>query len=260
VLKRYHGAEEGATARRAGFAILPAIDLVAGRVVRLAQGDFARTTIFAEEPAAVAAAFANAGAPWLHVVDLDGARAGTPEQLDAVARVVGAAGEGTRVEAAGGLRTDEAVDAAVAAGAHRVVLGTAALRDPGFAARTVARLGPDAVAVAIDVRDGDALGEGWRTGAPSLPAETAVEQLAAAGVTTFEVTAIERDGLLGGPDLGLLERIVRLGAGDVIASGGIGRLDDLRAVQELGCAGAIVGRALYEGRFTVEEALAAVTA
>jgi phosphoribosylformimino-5-aminoimidazole carboxamide ribotide isomerase len=120
----------------------------------------------------------------------------------------------------------------------------------------VDRHGSERIAVAIDVRDGMALGEGWREGAPGIPATDAVERLVGVGVEWFEVTAISRDGLLGGPDLKLLRAVVALGLGRVIASGGIGSVDDIDAVRAIRCAGAIVGRALYEGRFTLREALA----
>ena len=128
------------------------------------------------------------------------------------------------------------------------MIGTALLRDPDFAATLVARHGPDRLVASIDVRDGLALGEGWREGAPGLPAADAVSRLAAAGIETFEVTAIERDGLLEGPDLDLLRRLVGLERGRIIASGGISSVDDVLAAQAAGCAGAIVGRALYEER------------
>jgi phosphoribosylformimino-5-aminoimidazole carboxamide ribonucleotide (ProFAR) isomerase len=124
----------------------------------------------------------------------------------------------------------------------------------------VDRHGPDRIAAAIDVRDGLALGEAWRAGAAGLDVDAAIERLADAGVTTFEVTAVARDGGLGGPDLDLLGHAVGLAGGDVIASGGIASVDDLRAVRDLGCRGAIVGRALYEGRFTLADALAAISA
>lgn len=238
-----------------GFDILPAIDLRGGRVVRLQQGDFERETVFSGDPVAVARSFAEAGAGWLHVVDLDGARTGEPAHAAVIRDLVGAVGDRLAVEVAGGLRTEGSVAAILAAGAARAVVGTAALRDPGFAGRLVATHGPDRIAVALDIRDGLALGEGWREGASGLRAEDALAALADAGVTMLEATAIDRDGLLGGPDLELLERLVRLERGAVIASGGIASLEDLRAVRALGCAGAIVGRALYEGRLDLEEAL-----
>lgn len=239
---------------RDGFALLPAIDLRAGRVVRLRQGDFEQETAYSTDPGAIAADFAAAGATWLHVVDLDGARTGAPVNGAAVAAIVARVGDRVRVEVAGGLRSADTVASILDLGAARAVVGTAALRDPAFAGRLVEHHGAERIAAAIDVRDGLALGEGWRAGAPGLDALAAIEALARVGVRTFEVTAIERDGLLGGPDLGLLSSAVALG-GAVIASGGIGRLKDLDAVQRIGCAGAIVGRALYEGRFGVAEAI-----
>lgn len=239
-----------------GFEILPAIDLRGGRVVRLRQGDFARETIYGAEPAALAAGFAAAGARWLHVVDLDGARAGKPTHGPAVAAIVLAAGERVRVEVAGGLRDDLAVAGALAAGAARAVVGTAALHDPAWVGRLIAANGAARIAVAIDVRDGLAVGHGWAPDAPGIDAADAIRGLADVGVLTFEVTAIERDGLLAGPDLALYERLVRLGSGSIVASGGIATLDDVRAVRGIGCSGAIVGRAVHEGQLDLAAALA----
>lgn len=237
------------------FAILPAIDLRGGRVVRLVRGDFARETVFGD-PVEVAARFVEEGASWLHVVDLDGARDPAARQLAVVASIVAGVGERACVEVAGGLRTEAAVDGALRAGAARAVVGTSVLRDPGFAARLVAAHGPDRVAVALDIRDGLAVGHGWRPGAPGIPVDEAVGALADAGVTTFEVTAIDRDGTLAGPDVDLLARVVGLGRGAVIASAGVASAADVRRVRDLGCAGAIVGRALYDGRLALPDALA----
>lgn len=237
------------------FAILPAIDLRGGRVVRLRQGDFARETAYDAEPAAVATAFGAAGARWLHVVDLDGARTGVPGHAPTIAAIVAAVGERTQVEVAGGLRDATAVAEALAAGASRAVVGTAALREPAFAGRLVETHGSARVAAAIDVRDGRAVGHGWSADAPGTDAAEAIRRLADVGLLTFEVTAIERDGLLEGPDLGLYERLVGLDLGAVIASGGIATLDHLRAVRDIGCGGAIIGRALYEGQLELEDAL-----
>jgi len=237
------------------FDVIPAIDLRGGRVVRLRRGDFGQETAYGDEPAAAATLFANAGAPLIHVVDLDGARDGVPTNLAAIAGIVQAAGEGTAVEVAGGLRVPEAVAAAIAAGAQRVVIGTAALRDPIFAGDLVAAYGEDRIVVAIDVRDGRAVGEGWRDGAEGPEAGAALAMLADQGVQSFEVTAISRDGLLDGPDLNLLAMLVAMDRGRIVASGGISSLVDIRAVAELGCVGAIVGRALYEGRIELREAI-----
>ncbi len=240
------------------FDLMAAIDLRGGSVVRLEQGDFDRERAYGSDPVAVAARFAALGATWLHVVDLDGARDGEPRQLDIAASIVAETHGRSRVELGGGLRTLEAVAGALGTGAARVAVGTAALRDPAFAVSIVARYGPDRVVASIDVRDGQALGEGWRQGAPGLPAMDAIEMLAGVGIRTFEVTAIDRDGGLAGPDLALLRALVELDQGQVIASGGISSVDDLLSVQALGCGGAIVGRALYEGRISLAAALEAV--
>jgi phosphoribosylformimino-5-aminoimidazole carboxamide ribotide isomerase len=239
------------------FEILPAIDLLGGRVVRLRQGEFGSETAFSDDPVAVAEAFAAEGGRWLHVVDLDGARTGRPVHTEVIERIVEAVGADVRVEVAGGLRDEAAVEAVLDAGAARAVVGTAALRDPAFAGRLVATHGSDRIAVALDVRGGMALGEGWRDGAQGLRAEDALVRLADEGIETFEATSIDRDGLLGGPDTALLERLIRLGRGEVIASAGVASVEDVVAVRELDCSGVIIGRALYEGRLTLAEALGA---
>ena len=244
------------TTARATFAVLAAIDLRAGRVVRLRQGDFDRQTAYDARPEILAATFAAAGAHWLHVVDLDGARTGIPAHIGEIAGIVTAVRERARVEVAGGLRDERSVDEALAAGATRVVVGTQALRDPAFAGRLIEVHGAGRVAVAIDVRNGRAVGHGWASDDPGIDAAEAIRRLADEGVGTFEVTAIDRDGLLEGPNLALYDRVVRLDRGSVIASGGIATLDDLRAVRAAGCTGAIVGRALYEGQLDLHEVMA----
>ena len=239
----------------ADFQLLPAIDLRGGHVVRLAEGDFARETVYGADPAEVAASFAATGTRWLHVVDLDGAKDGARRQSETVARVIAAAGERVRCEVAGGLRTKSAVSAVLDAGAARAVVGTAALDDPAFVGRLVRTFGDARVAVALDVRDGVAVGQGWVAGAVGVPAEAALERLADQGARTFIVTAIARDGLLGGPDLELLGRMVALGRGEIIASAGIATLEDISATRAAGCSGAIVGRAIYEGRLDLAAAV-----
>ena len=240
--------------------ILPAIDLRGGRVVRLVRGDFDRETVYDGDPVAVAVRFTDGAATWLHVVDLDGARDPDRRQLDVVAAIIAGVGDRVRLEVAGGLREPAAVERVLAAGAARVVVGTAALADPTFAERLVAAHGASHIAVALDVRHGLAVGHGWARGARGVPAGEAMARLADAGVTIFEVTAIDRDGTLRGPDLALLGELAGSGQGDVIASAGISSAADLRAVRALGCSGAIVGRALYEGRLTIAEAIAAGSA
>lgn len=239
------------------FDILAAIDLRGGHVVRLEQGDFDRETPFSDDPAQTASGFAEAGARWLHVVDLDGARGGEPAHGAVMRAIVDAVGDRLKVEIAGGLRSEGSVAAALESGAARVVVGTAALRDPSFAARLIVSHGQAAIAVALDVRDGQAVGHGWRTGEGGIPVEQALASLADAGVSTFEVTAIERDGLLGGPDVGLYARLVALHRGAIIASAGIASTGDIGAVRAIGCTGAIIGRALYDGRLSIADALRA---
>jgi phosphoribosylformimino-5-aminoimidazole carboxamide ribotide isomerase len=237
------------------FELLPAIDLRGGQVVRLRQGDFARETAYDGDPVAVASRFATLGATWIHVVDLDGARAGEPRQLELAAAIAAETHGRARVEVGGGLRTPDAVAGALGTGAARVAVGTAALDDPAFAADLVARYGPQRIVASIDIRGGLAIGHGWREGPPGVPAVEAIERLAERGIDTFEVTAIERDGLLEGPDVPLLRALVALGRGRIIASGGVASIEDVLAVQAAGCSGAIVGRAIYEGRIDLARLL-----
>jgi phosphoribosylformimino-5-aminoimidazole carboxamide ribotide isomerase len=241
--------------------ILPAIDLRGNRVVRLRQGDFGREQAYADDAVPVAAAFATAGAEWIHIVDLDGARAGERRQEAAITAIVrSVAGGGPRLQVAGGIRTGSAIDALLAAGVDRVVLGTISLVDPALVEAAIVRHGAERIAVALDVRDGHAVGDGWVPGAAGSPVGPVLDQLAGAGVATFVVTAVARDGLLGGPDLELLESCVGLSSAAVIASGGIRSIADLEAVRAIGCSGAIVGRAIYEGGLDLAASIAAMRA
>jgi phosphoribosylformimino-5-aminoimidazole carboxamide ribonucleotide (ProFAR) isomerase len=180
-----------------------------------------------------------------------------------IATIVAAASGGREpvlVQVAGGLRDRTGVDSALNAGAARIVLGTVALNDEALVADLVERHGPGRIAVALDVRDGLAVGDGWVPGAMGVPVLEVLGRLQAVGVATFIVTAIARDGLLGGPDLALLETtIAAANGGRILASGGIATIDDLQAVRALGCAGAIVGRAIYDGRISLAEAIAATS-
>jgi phosphoribosylformimino-5-aminoimidazole carboxamide ribotide isomerase len=238
-----------------GFQLLPAIDLRGGRVVRLSQGDFDRETVYGSDPADVALGFEAAGARWIHIVDLDGAKDGTRRQTEAVARVVAAVGKSVACEVAGGLRDVEAVGGVLEAGAARAVVGTAALRDAQFAALLIRRFGPERIAIALDVRDGMAVGQGWVPGAAGVPVARALATLADAGARNFIVTAIERDGLLTGPNLELLGQMVDLNRGGIVASAGVSTLTDIAAVRALGCTGAIVGRSIYEGHLDLAAAV-----
>ena len=245
------------------FTILPAIDLRGGRVVRLERGDFARERVFSDDPTRVATGFAEQGARWVHVVDLDGARAGVQRQRSAIRTIVAGltattATQPVHVQVAGGLRDADAIADAFGAGAARVVLGTVAITRPEVVADAIARHRPDRIAVALDVRGDQAVGEGWVPGATGRRLDELIARLDDAGVATLVVTAIARDGLLGGPDLELLERVADRTGAATIASGGIRSIEDLRAVRRIGCRGAIVGRALYDGGLDLRSALAAL--
>jgi phosphoribosylformimino-5-aminoimidazole carboxamide ribotide isomerase len=239
------------------FTVLPAIDLRDGKVVRLRQGDFAREQVYGDDPVVVARGFAAAGASWIHVVDLDGARTGERRQGTAIAAIAATlSSDGPHLQVAGGLRSGAAIADVLAVGADRVVIGTAALRDVAFVAKALADHGPSRIAVALDVRDGLALGDGWVPGAGGVPVDQALDRLSSVGVTTFAVTSIERDGLLGGPDLELLASCLKATGATILASGGVRSVADLEAVRRIGCAGAIVGRAIYEGSLDLAAAIA----
>jgi phosphoribosylformimino-5-aminoimidazole carboxamide ribotide isomerase len=234
--------------------LIPAVDLRGGRVVRLRQGDFGREQVHGDDPLAVVRRWVGEGAPRLHLVDLDGARDGRPVQADLLTQLVEAAGVPCQV--AGGLRDDAAVAAALEAGADRVVLGTRLIGDPAWAASLIARHGAERIVAALDVQDGEALGDGWVSGGTSRPLEIALSELCQAGLALFVVTAIRRDGLLGGPDLELLGRVAAVvGPASVIASGGIASVADLQELAGAGYAGAILGSALYEGKISLAGAL-----
>jgi phosphoribosylformimino-5-aminoimidazole carboxamide ribotide isomerase len=247
------------TTNMASLDLLAAIDLRGGRVVRLQQGDFERETAYSDDPAATAAALVGQGIKWLHVVDLDGARAGRPVHADAIVGIVEAVGGRAAVEFGGGIRDMETAARLLDAGVARVVLGTAVLRSPALAAEMVVAFGHDRVAVAVDVRAGRVVGDAWQGAGRTSDLETLMAEPWQRGVRTFEVTAIDRDGSLAGPDLELLGRVrAILPTASIIASGGIRSINDLQAVRGLGCSGAIVGRAIYEGTLSVSEALAAL--
>jgi phosphoribosylformimino-5-aminoimidazole carboxamide ribotide isomerase len=238
--------------------LFPAIDLRGGRCVRLYQGDYGRETVYGDDPVAQAESFAAAGAPWIHVVDLDAARTGEAANRAVVAAI--AAAVDVPVQAGGGVRDDAAADALLAAGVRRVVVGTAALADPAWVRRLAARH-PGRVAVGLDARGRDVAVHGWTEGSGRDLVDLA-RGFDDAGVAALVVTEIGRDGTLAGPDLGQLGDVLAATRLDVVASGGVGTLADLRALAALDVggrhlAGAIVGRALYEGAFALPDAVAA---
>jgi phosphoribosylformimino-5-aminoimidazole carboxamide ribotide isomerase len=234
--------------------LYPAIDLRGGEVVRLAQGESDRQTSYGTDPAAQARTFAEAGARWLHVVDLDRAF-GTGDNDAAIAAIVAAVGSALAVQVGGGVRSVERARTLAQLGVTRVILGTAAVERPALVDEVVAALGPDAVAVGIDARDGAVALRGW-TETSAVRATDLAARVAGQGVRTVIYTDIARDGMLGGPDLAGSVALQAAAGVSVIASGGIATLEDLRAVADAGLGGAITGRALYEGRFALADALA----
>ncbi len=251
--------------------LYPAIDLRNGRCVRLYQGDFDRETVYGEDPVGQARLFADAGSEWIHVVDLDAARTGVPLNRETVGAI--STGVTAQVQTGGGVRDEAAAEALLDAGVARVVVGTAALEDPDLV-RRLAAAHPGQVAVGLDARfhpgatasddRWEVAVRGWEQGSGRDLLDVARE-FDDVGVAALIVTEIGRDGTLAGPDLDGLARVLAVTQLDVIASGGVGGLDDIRRLAALDVdgrtlSGAIVGRALYEGQFSITEALAAASA
>ncbi|MBA2505663.1 MAG: 1-(5-phosphoribosyl)-5-[(5-phosphoribosylamino)methylideneamino]imidazole-4-carboxamide isomerase [Thermoleophilaceae bacterium] len=235
--------------------LVPAIDIRGGKAVRLVQGDFDRETVYDDEPLGAARRWVEEGATFLHVVDLDGAREGSPQNLDHLSRITNELS--VPVQYGGGLRDLGAVRRALAAGAERVVLGTAAYTDVEFLDEVLATW-PSRVIVAIDVRGGHVSVSGWTKETQMLP-EDVIKRMQARGVRQFAYTNVDRDGTLEGPDLDEVRRIGETIRGRFIYSGGIAKIEDLEALKGmrlLNLAGVISGKALYENRFTVAEAQA----
>jgi phosphoribosylformimino-5-aminoimidazole carboxamide ribotide isomerase len=238
--------------------LYPAIDIMGGSAVRLVKGDFAASTVYDEDPLSAARAWIEAGAERLHVVDLDGARAGAPVNLEHLRRIAGE--PGVEVQYGGGLRTLEALGDALAAGAQRAILGTAAFTDPDLLERALAAHGPERVLVSVDVRAGRVATAGW-TQTTQITAAQVVASLHERGVRELVYTDVDRDGMLEGPDLEGVRDVARAVRGRMLYSGGIGSLADLEGLAALGegsLAGVIVGKALYERRFTVAAARGAL--
>jgi phosphoribosylformimino-5-aminoimidazole carboxamide ribotide isomerase len=224
--------------------VIPAVDVLGDTAARLEQGDFDRVVADAGDPIALVRTFTEAGARCVHVVDLEGARDGRlrPELFAELTSHGPTAG----IQASGGIRSAEDAQAILRAGAFRVVIGTAAFARPDSIVHLVAALGPDALVVALDVRDGVVRTSGWTE--EGLPLDEAISRCAVAGVKRVLCTAIDRDGTLAGPDVDLLRSVSERTGMAVLAAGGISSEEDLEAVEAAGCEGAIVGRALLEGR------------
>lgn len=239
--------------------VIPAIDLLDGQVVRLAQGRREDVTVYSKDPVAVAKRWVDAGATWLHVVDLNGAFDGAYVNLPLARRIIDACG--ASVELSGGIRSADTLAKAIEAGAARVVLGTKACEDPGFVQMAASRYG-ERIAVAIDARAGHVVSRGWVASTPLTPARLTRDVLGW-GVATIVCTDVSRDGMLQGPNLSLLEEVLAVGSLRLIASGGIASVDDLRQLARLeprGMIGAIVGKAVYEGAIDLREAVKLVGA
>ena len=234
--------------------LLPAIDLYEGKVVRLTRGDYSRMTVYREDPLDQAREFEIAGAAWRHTVDLEGARDGTTPNFRVVAELCRSTG--LQVEVGGGIRTLEAVARYLDAGAARVILGTAAVTDPVFLRTALDRFG-DRVAVGVDLKDGAIAIKGWRETAPE-PAEAFFQRLVDWGVRTVICTDVSRDGMLGGTNVALNQSLAERLPLQLIASGGVSSLEELRRLKALGLYGAILGKALYTGALSLRGALGEV--
>jgi phosphoribosylformimino-5-aminoimidazole carboxamide ribotide isomerase len=233
--------------------LYPAIDMLGGKAVRLVKGDFDAKKVYDEDPLSAAAGWVEAGARYLHVVDLDGARDGAPVNLDHLRRIAGELG--VPVQFGGGLRSLRAISDALEAGAERVILGTAAFTTPQLLEQALTEW-PGKVLVSVDVRDGKVATAGW-TETIELTGEQVVQHLWERGASELVYTNVDRDGMLQGPDLEEVGHIATAVSGSFVYSGGIGELSDLEGLAHLGApalTGVIVGKALYEQRFTVADA------
>ncbi len=238
------------------FEVIPAIDLRGGRCVRLLQGDYAKETSYSDDPVAVARRWAALGAQRIHVVDLDGAKDGAPAQSEVMARICEAVS--VPVEVSGGMRTLAHVSEAIAYGAARVQLGSAAVKNPRLVHEAVAAYS-EAMVVSIDAREGMVQTDGWLE-ASSVRAFDLAREMAVAGVRRIMFTDISRDGMLTEPNYAAYEELVAGLSCPVVASGGVSRIEHLIRLAAIGCEGSIVGKALYEGAFTLPDALAALVA
>ena len=235
-----------------GFEVIPAIDLRGGRCVRLYQGDFAKETVFSNDPVGVARRWEAAGAPRIHVVDLDGAASGSPVNTSIVEAIAGAVS--IPIQVGGGLRTIEAIELLLARGAQRVVLGTSAAEDPALVGEAAQRFG-EAIVVGVDARDGLVATHGW-VKAQAISAVDLIKRMEALDVRRFVYTDIVRDGALTGPAVDSIGDLLASTGAAIIASGGVSSLADLEQLAGLGIEGAIVGRAVYTGDVDLRRAVA----
>ena len=235
-----------------GFEVIPAIDLRGGRCVRLYQGDFAKETVFSNDPVGVARRWEAAGAPRIHVVDLDGAASGRPVNTSIVEAIAGAVS--IPIQVGGGLRTIEAIELLLARGAQRVVLGTSAAEDPALVGEAAQRFG-EAIVVGVDARDGLVATHGW-VKAQAISAVDLIKRMEALDVRRFVYTDIARDGALTGPAVDSIGDLLASTGAAIIASGGVSSLADLEQLAGLGIEGAIVGRAVYTGDVDLRRAVA----
>jgi phosphoribosylformimino-5-aminoimidazole carboxamide ribotide isomerase len=235
--------------------ILPAIDLLGGRCVRLRQGDYQQETVFDEDPTAVALRFQKAGAQWLHVVDLDGARAGEPKNLDAIRAIAKAVSQTMSVEVGGGIRTTDTAAALFQMGIRRVIVGSRSVSNPEWLGELAAQF-PGRVALGVDARGGRVAVQGWLEDSGRTLTDV-LKTVAAFQLAAIIYTDIAQDGMMSGPNVEGTAALVKASRFPIIASGGVTTVDDIRRLKAVGVAGAIIGRALYEGTIRLEEALAA---
>lgn len=231
--------------------IFPAIDLIGGKAVRLVKGDYAKVTVYSDDPAAVAKDFERAGAKYLHVVDLEGARDGSTANLDTIKKIIDTTS--LFVEVGGGIRSMDTVEKYIEAGADRVIIGTAAVTDPEFLSAAIAKY-PDKIAVGVDIKDGMVAIKGW-VEKSELGCFEFCEKLSEMGVETVICTDISKDGLLSGTNLGLYSELSQKFSMNITASGGVSSLDDVRRLAEMKLYGAILGKALYTGAIDLSAAI-----
>lgn len=231
--------------------IFPAIDLRGGRCVRLIQGDFDKETVYSDDPAATALKWQAMGAKFLHVVDLDGARAGSPQNIDAIKKILGAVN--IPIEVGGGIRTLDDVEKLLALGVQRVILGSVAVENISLVAAAVKRFG-DRIVVGIDARGGLVAVHGWEVSS-SVTVDKLAREIVAAGVQTIIYTDIAKDGMLSGVNAAAFANLQKFSGAQVVASGGVRSLDDIQALKAAGVAGVIVGKAIYTGALDLAAAI-----